>query len=148
MEFEESEMRRTQYAIFIHLLTWAYLCYLRRKHFAIPKFLGFMVLNLFTLSLIYGQSYNLSANTLGDPNSKAIYASFLLSDCLFGFVYVLLKDYIYTSGFFAFSVFPKFFFAVSFNIFFDDRAALIWTFYLVTSLLSFFAGLTAEELLI
>ena len=121
MEFEDNEYRRTLWATIIHLVAWVFLCYLRRKHFTIPPILGFLTFNIFALSYFYLQSYMLSANTLGDPNSKIIYQSFVLADCFFGFLYVALSDYIFPSGHFWFCVFPKCFFALSFYFFFDDR---------------------------
>lgn len=44
-----------------------------------------------------------------------------MSDAFFAFGYLVLSEYIYPSGFFGFTTFPKFFFAVCFYFWFDDR---------------------------
>ena len=53
MELEDNENKRTLWALMIHIITWCYLCYLRRKHFAIPRLLGFMIMNIFVLTFLY-----------------------------------------------------------------------------------------------
>jgi hypothetical protein len=115
------------------MLSWVFLAYLRRKHFAIPKLLGYLTFNIFALSYFYTQSYSLSANTQGDPNSKIIYSTLAFGDAFFSFVYLLLSDYIYPSGLLGFATFPKFFFALSFYFWFDDRAVLVLSFFLLTT---------------
>jgi hypothetical protein len=124
------------------------LCYLRRKNFAIPTTLGALTLNIFTISYLYTQSYALCANTLGDPNSKIIYATYSVSDAFFAFLYTLLSDYLYPWGFFGFSAFPKAFFAISFYFFFDDRLNQILYLYLLTNVLSYIQGIVCQELLL
>jgi hypothetical protein len=107
-----------------------------------------MTFNVFALTYLYTQSYSMTANTLGDPNSKIIYACFALSDAFFSFAYVSLSDYIYPWGHFGFCLFPKIFFAVSLYFFFDDRGTQIISFFLLTSGLAFLQGVVGEELLV
>lgn len=150
MELEENENKTTLWAFMIHLLSWCYLCYMRRKHFSIPIVLGFMIFNIFALTLFYLQSYCLSATSFyGDPNSKLIYQVFMVSDAFFMFAYVLLQDYLYSlSGNLPFTMFPKFFFMVSLYFLFDDRLKEIIALYLLTSLQTTVTAMTAEELLL
>jgi hypothetical protein len=150
MELEENENKRTLWAFMIHVLTWCYLCYLRRKYFAIPKLLGFMIFNLFALTLFYLSSYSLGANGFyGDPNSRLIHQTFLISDAFFMFMYVLLQDYLYSlSGNLPFTMFPKFFFMISLYFLFDDRLGEIFAMYLLTSLQTTVTAMTCEELLL
>ena len=44
-------------------------------------------------------------------------------------------------------MFPKFFFAISFYFFFDDRSMQILQFYITTSIISYLQGVLANELL-
>jgi hypothetical protein len=148
MEFEENEYRRSLWAIMIHLVAWMFLCQLRRKNFSIPRGLGWMTFNIFALSFLYMNSYMLSANTLGDPNSKMIYTSLVLSDALFSFFYVLLNDHLYPSGYFGFTTFPKIFFTICFYFYFDDRLLEILGIFALTTLQTSLLGLHSEELLI
>ncbi len=95
-----------------------------------------MVFNLFAVTLFYLQSYSLGANGFyGDPNSRMIHQTFLISDAFFMFMYVLLQDYLYSlSGNLPFTMFPKFFFAISLYFLFDDRPGEIAAMYFLTSL--------------
>jgi hypothetical protein len=147
MEFEENEYRRALYAILIHVVAWVFLCYMRRKHFSIPSTLGMLTFNLFAVTMFYLQSYSLAANTIGDPNTKVIWQTMVVSDCFFGWLYCVLGDYLFPSGHFWFCTFPKFFFAVCFYFFFDDRGWQILYQYLGTSALTLLSGLAYEELL-
>lgn len=103
------------------MVAWSFLCYLRRKNFTIPPWLGLLTFNIFALTHCYLVCYALAANTSDDPNTKVLYYSFVLSDSLFGFLYAALSDYLFPSGLFWFSAVPKVFFAVSFYFYFDDR---------------------------
>jgi hypothetical protein len=148
MEFEENEYRRSLWAIMIHVITWVFMCYLRRKNFSIPKALGWLTFNLFSLTFLYLNSYMLTTNTVGDPNSKIIYATLVVSDCFFSFLYVLLSDYLYPKGYFGFTVFPKIFVVISFYFYFDDRSSEILSYFVLTTLLTSLSGIHAEELLV
>ena len=125
MEFEENEYRRALWGCIFHIVSWVFLCYLRRKYFVIPRTLGFMTFNIFSISYFYCQCYSLCANTVSEPNTKMIYATLVLSDCFFGWLYVALSDFIYPYGYNGFCMFPKFFFAICFYFYFDDRFTLI-----------------------
>ena len=96
----------------LHIVSWVFLCYLRRKNFSIPKALGWLTFNIFALTFLYLNSYMLTANTIGDPNSKIIYSILVVNDSFFSFIYVLLNDYIYPRGYSGFTIFPKIFIAV------------------------------------
>jgi len=148
MEFEENEYRRALWGIMIHLVAWMFLCQLRRKNFSIPNLLGWMTFNIFALTFLFLNSYMLSANTLGDPNSKMIYTSLVLSDAFFTFAYVLLNDHLYPSGYLGFSTFPKIFFTVCFYFYFDDRFIEILGLFALTTLQTGILGLHSEELLV
>ena len=147
MELEENEFRRVQWALMIHVVSWVFLCQLRRKNFSIPKYLGWMTFNLFALTFLYLNSYMLAANTFGDPNSKIIYASLVVSDCLFTFLYVVLNDYLHPSGYLGFSLFPKIFLAACFYFYFDDRFYEILGVFALTSAQTAITGLHSEELM-
>ncbi len=67
----------------------------------------------------------LTANTWGDPNSKVIFQTLVVSDCFFSFLYVSLNHYIFPSGHWAFCFFPKLFFLICFYFWFDDRLLYI-----------------------
>lgn len=148
MEFEENEYRRALWAGIIHVMTWVFLCYMRRKYFAVPRLLGMLTFNIFTLSYLYTQAYALCANTLGDPNTKIIWSCFALSDAFFAFAYATLNDYMNPVGFSSFCAFPKFFFALSFYLFFNDRFNLIVQLYLLTSISTYLHGVQCQELLL
>ena len=147
IELEDNEVKTGIWGLLIHLFAWVALCHQRRKHFMIPRGLGYMTFNAFVLTFFYLQCYSLTANTLGDPNSKIIYACFTLGDAFFAWLYTILNDYIHPSGLFGFCVFPKTFFAVAFYFQFDDRPQQILSLYFITSVINYLNGVSAEELL-
>lgn len=138
MEFEENEFRYALWAMLFHVISWAYLCYLREKEFTMPKPIGYLTFNILFLSHIYLASYMLTANTVGDVYSKVILSLLFLSDALFGFLYVLLNHYIYPAGYFGFTFFPKIFFVISLYFYFDNRIAEILSYWALTSVLAYF----------
>ena len=53
MEFEDNEYRRALWAGMLHMISWVFLCYMRRKYFAIPRLLGYLTFNIFVISYLY-----------------------------------------------------------------------------------------------
>ena len=144
MDLEESESQLGLVTL-IHIACWFLLCRERRKHFTIPRILGYLLLGVYFLTQIFLQ---VSLVTLRDPSYAYMFNFLILGDYIFGFLYTMLSDYIHPTGFFGFCFFPKFFFAFSLYFYYDDRAVQVFQLTIATIITTFINALTAEGLLL